>query len=78
MSKDKLEQAYNSRSTRPIHHYWKLHEQKHGKDFDGELIRVALCGAKCRDDLLDANTNHLHGCGKCDEKKRARDRKVQP
>lgn len=71
MDKPKLLRAYNAKSTRPIWHLWKpLPATGAPADFDGEPTRLALCGAKARDDMLDANTDHVHGCGRCDERAR--------
>lgn len=71
MSKNDMERAYNSRSTRPIWHWWKPWTPKHGTSLVSDVQnRVALCGANAWDDNLDGNVGHLRGCGRCDSKHR--------
>jgi hypothetical protein len=54
-------------------HWWKV-TPRFNLDIYNGVEHVAFCGARARNDALDERTDHLHGCGRCDQRKRAADK----
>lgn len=50
-----------------IWHYWKVTPLLNLDVYNGHE-HVAFCGARARNDSLDERTDHLPGCGRCNDR----------